>query len=70
MLMFDSGAGFNTAACPMIRLQRQLDGPVSNRGAGHLAPLRQLTSLNLGGRSVMTAHALGYLQSFTGLQSL
>jgi hypothetical protein len=54
----------------MIRLQRQLDGPVSNRGAGHLAPLRQLTSLNLGGRSVMTAHALGYLQSFTGLQSL
>ena len=51
-------------------LQRQLDGPVSDCGAGHLALLCQLTSLNLGGRSVITAQALGYLKSFTGLQLL
>lgn len=55
---------------PLPGLQRQLDGPVSDRGAGHLAPLRQLTSLNLGGRSVMTAQGLGFLQSFSSLQFL
>ena len=58
------------AAHPSSLLQRQLDGPVSDAGAAHLASLRQLTSLDLGGFSSLTAQGLGYLSGFTALRYL
>jgi hypothetical protein len=51
-------------------LQRQLDNPVSDLGAAHLASLRQLTRLDLGGHRNLTAQGLAFLSGFTALRCL
>jgi hypothetical protein len=64
---------FEMAVVPSIcptAVQRQLDIPLSDVGAAHLASLRQLTSLDLGGHPNLTAQGLGFLSGFTALRSL
>jgi hypothetical protein len=59
-----------TATHPSSFPQRHLDGLVSDAGAAHLASLRQLTSLDLGGLYNLTAHGLGSLSGFKALRYL
>jgi hypothetical protein len=60
----------HTTVHPSAAVQRQLDNSVSDDGAAHLATLRQLTSLDLGGHRNLTAQGLGCLSGFTNLRFL